>query len=135
MLQFEYAYILVYNNDHTVLECYFVKLVTITACMFTSVSINFLQIDWSLIKELVVHFNKSAMLLLTKRYRDTCYHSRYKVTFENEDDLKNLISNDITINGVQLVIELPLRFYIPSIHQLRSSLQSLKEHTDRKNFR
>ena len=77
------------------------------------------------------------MLLLTKRYRDTCYHSRYKVTFENEDDLKNLISNDITINGVQLVIELPLRFYILLIHQLKSCLQSLKEdqQTGGKNVR
>ena len=75
-----------------------------------------------IIRELVEHFGKPAKELLTKVCRDTRFRSRYQVTFQNEDDIENLISNGITINGIRVrgasrgqVGDRPVRFYIPNL--------------------
>ena len=75
-----------------------------------------------IIRELVDHFKKPAKDLLSKVCRDTRFRSRYQVTFQNEDDLENLITNGITINGIRVrgasrgqAGELPVRFYIPNL--------------------
>ena len=69
-----------------------------------------------------MHFTKPAKDLLTKVCRDTRFRSRYQVTFLNEDDLENLITNGITINGIRIrrvsrgqVGELPVQFYISNM--------------------
>ena len=55
-----------------------------------------------IIRELVEHFGKPAKKLLTKVCRHTRFRSRYQVTFRKEDDIENLISNGITINGIRV---------------------------------
>ena len=52
-----------------------------------------------IIRELVADFGKSAKELLTKVRRDNRFRNRYQITFQNKDDIENLITNGITING------------------------------------
>ena len=75
-----------------------------------------------IIRELVELFGNPAKELLTKVCRDTRFRTRYQVTFRKEDDIENLISNCITINGIRVrgasrgqVGDRPVRFYIPNL--------------------